>query len=261
MADPIVVASRQGRRGARSFLRLMIVSVVVMLALAGAAAWDVVWPNLQLARTQPVVAQPEHPAPGGTFVVVDRDDGRQVRGRVRGSHDGPVPVVFLEHDRRRFTATSRVPWSIAGGAALVVLFGGLGVGGLVAIRRQRRALRDWSADLDPATRERRPMIARVSHHHARHARWTDVTLTHTDASGPTYRTRALGLQLPATAAHTVTVHGRVAPGGVVVIELRDGSLFPAQEPLWRLAADAPVDGAPVDAAIGDEAPGPRRDGA
>ena len=229
----IAVESRQG--GSPAFL--LIVSCVMVL-LTGGVVWNLLVPNMPPLLTGPQTVAVVGDVEGVLVEAALRIDGHTVTGRVVGDPDAATTEAYVQRwPERQLLASSEVRVGTTTGVALTIA----GLAGVLiplrTIRRHRRADASVEQDLDPATRQRIPMLARTTWQTSMYASYSVLTLHDPDTQQRRFKTR-FGHRMPDTDLFPVTVHGRLEPDGNAVIEFADGDLLPIDEPLiprrrWR----------------------------
>lgn len=229
-------ALTQGRRGLRAHLAWQTFAFVGMVVLAVAFGATLLVPAMRLLAAPTVPATVEYDAPGGyVFVVIDLDDGRQVRASVGGDpSDVTVPVRFhIDHPERTVTP-QRLWFDVPFGLVLTGAFAAGAVISARSLQHHARALRRLRGDLDPTTRDRHRMLLTTELRSSRYGAWTTMLFTEPGEPSPRWKSRAFAGRAPtATDPLEVTVHGRIAHGGYAVVETDEGELFPLLEPLLR----------------------------
>lgn len=235
------VALTEGRRGVRRHLAWQVFACTGMLTLAVALGALLLVPAVHLVTAPIVSAAVEYDAPGGrVHVVINLDDGRQARGAVGGDvTQGTVPVRF-DPARPEHMARPQGLWlQLAFALVITGAFGAATAISARSIQHHVRALRRMRDELDPATRERRRMLASSTYHRSRYGGWGTLLLTEPGEPGPWLKTRFFSRHLGDVEELEVTLHGRIGHRGYAVIETDDGELIALHEPLLRTLSGTP----------------------
>lgn len=233
--DVLDIALHEGVQGLRRHEGWLWFGLVGGLVLTLGVAWFMLVPNgpLLLAGTHEATVTGPADNDGQVEVVVVLE-GQELTGTVYDSVDNEQFPVYVEQEPRvNFLHARGVRMVGTLGAGLVLLFGGMTLSTGRSLVANRKARRRMSEDLDPSGRDEQEMVIQTRWITNMYSNYSKMTFFDPASGERRFKSRFYSVRLPELSGATVTVYGRLEPGGNAVVRMRDGSLVPLREPLVR----------------------------